>query len=162
MGPTDRALNQGDILIIDTGANFDGYFSDFDRNFAIGKADSQVQRAYENVYCATQAGLDLAAPGRTTGELWQAMWSVLEKAGALGNNVGRMGHGLGMQLTQWPSIVEGGDTLLKPGMVLTLEPGMSFAPGKMMVHEDNILITDNGCQLLHQRTWPQLPVITNR
>jgi len=162
MGPTDRALNQGDILIIDTGANFDGYFSDFDRNFAIGKADSQVQRAYENVYCATQAGLDLAAPGRTTGELWQAMWSVLEKAGALGNNVGRMGHGLGMQLTQWPSIIEGGDTLLKPGMVLTLEPGMSFAPGKMMVHEDNILITANGCEVLHQRTWPQLPVIMNR
>jgi len=160
MGPTDRILTCGDVLIIDTGANFDGYFSDFDRNFAITKADSQVQRAYASVYRATQAGLDIAAPGRTTGELWQAMWSVMEQAGALGNNVGRMGHGLGMQLTQWPSIVEGGDTVLEAGMVITLEPGMSFAAGKMMVHEDNIVITEDGCELLHQGTWPELPVIS--
>lgn len=160
MGPSDRKLSAGDILIIDTGANYDGYFSDFDRNFAIGTADSRIQRAYQDVYNATEAGLALAAPGRTTGELWQAMYSVLEKAGSIGNQVGRMGHGLGMQLTQWPSIVEGGDTLLKAGMVLTLEPGMTFAKGKMMVHEENILITGNGCQLLHQRAAPELPVIT--
>ena len=88
------------------------------------------------------------------------MWSVREDAGALSNNVGRMGHGLGMQLTQWPSNVEGGDVILQAGIVLTLEPGMTFAPGKMMVHDENILITDNGCEMLHKRAWPTLPVIT--
>ncbi|MFT5722347.1 MAG: Xaa-Pro dipeptidase [Motiliproteus sp.] len=159
MGPTDRLLGEGDLLIIDTGANFDGYFSDFDRNYGFGRVDSAAHRAYEATYEATQAGLQIAAPGRTTGELWQAMWSVLEDAGALSNDVGRMGHGLGMQLTEWPSHVPGGDVILQPGMVLTLEPGMTFAPGKMMVHEDNILITDQGCELLHQRTWPTLPII---
>ncbi|WP_299179284.1 Xaa-Pro peptidase family protein [uncultured Neptuniibacter sp.] len=161
MGPTDRRLNEGDVLIIDTGANFDGYFSDFDRNFAFGDVPPATHTAYDAVYRSTEAGLGVAAPGRSTGDVWRAMWDVLEAAGALGNDVGRMGHGLGMQLTEWPSHVEGGDVVLEPGMVLTLEPGMTYAPGKMMVHEENILITDNGCEMLHQRAWPRLPVITS-
>jgi Xaa-Pro aminopeptidase len=160
MGPTDRKLIQGDVLIIDTGANFDGYFSDYDRNFAFGDVDRATHDAYEAVYASTEAGLNIAAPGRTTGDVWQAMWSVLEDAGALGNDVGRMGHGLGMQLTEWPSNVEGGDVVLQAGMILTLEPGMTFASGKMMVHEENILITENGCEMLHKRAWSTLPVIT--
>ncbi|CZF84350.1 M24 family metallopeptidase [Grimontia marina] len=159
MGPTDRVLTEGDVLIIDTGANFDGYFCDFDRNYAFVSAAKETVDAYEAVYAATEAGLGAAEPGRTTGEVWQAMWSVLEKAGALGNDVGRMGHGLGMQLTEWPSFIPKGDVVLKPGMVLTLEPGMAFAPNRMMVHEDNIVITENGCELLHPRTWDKLPVI---
>jgi len=159
MGPSDRELGEGDVLIIDTGANFDGYFSDYDRNFAFGEVATDCHQAYEAVYESTEAGLQIAAPGRTTGDVWQAMWDVLEKAGALGNSVGRMGHGLGMQLTEWPSNVEGGDVVLQPGMILTLEPGMTFAPGRMMVHEENILITENGCEMLHQRAWPTMPVI---
>jgi Xaa-Pro dipeptidase len=159
MGPTDRRLMPGDVLIIDTGASFDGYFSDFDRNYGFGQVDAHTHRAYEAVYRATDAGLQIAAPGRTTGDVWQSMWSVLENSGALGNNVGRMGHGLGMQLTEWPSNVLGGDVILQPGMILTLEPGMSFAPGKMMVHEENILITEDGCEMLHHRCWPTLPLI---
>ncbi|RDE18412.1 aminopeptidase P family protein [Motiliproteus coralliicola] len=159
MGPTDRTLGDGDLLIIDTGANFDGYFSDFDRNYGFGRVDDEAKRAYEAVYQSTEAGLQAATPGRTTGDVWQAMWSVLEQAGALGNDVGRMGHGLGMQLTEWPSHVPGGDVLLQPGMVLTLEPGMSFAPGRMMVHEENILVTEDGCEMLHKRAWETLPII---
>lgn len=160
MGPSDRQLSEGDVLIIDTGANFDGYFSDFDRNFAFGEVDSATHTAYAAVYASTEAGLEVAAPGRSTGDVWQAMWSVLESAGALGNDVGRMGHGLGMQLTEWPSNVEAGDVILQPGMVLTLEPGMTFAAGKMMVHEENILITKTGCEMLHKRAWSSMPVIT--
>lgn len=159
MGPTDRKLDQGDLLIIDTGTNFDGYFSDFDRNYVFGQADALTRQAYDAVYRATEAGLGVAAPGRTTGEIWQAMWSILESAGALGNDVGRMGHGLGMQLTEWPSHVQNGDVVLQPGMVLTLEPGMTYAPGRMMVHEENIVITEDGCELLHRRAWAELPVI---
>ena len=161
MGPTDRVLSEGDILIIDTGACFDGYFSDYDRNFAFVSTDQQSLDAYESVYCATEAGLAIAGPGRTTGDIWQAMWSVMEKAGALGNDVGRMGHGLGMQLTEWPSHIEGGDVVLEAGMILTLEPGMTFAKGKMMVHEENIVITENGCEMLHQRAWRSMPVVSH-
>ena len=87
------------------------------------------------------------------------MWAVLEKGGALGNSIGRMGHGLGMELTEWPSVMPGDDTLLEPGMVLTIEPGMSFAPGKEMVHEENILITEEKAKILTRRAPPEIPII---
>ena len=159
MGPTDRILESGDVLIIDTGTTFDGYFCDFDRNFAFGHADDELRRAYDVVYTSTQAGFEAARPGATTSDIWTAMWQVLEKGGALGNCVGRMGHGLGIELTEWPSNSPQDNTILKPGVVLTLEPGMEFAPGKQMVHEENIVITEDGARLLSRRAPSELPVI---
>lgn len=159
MGPSDRILLSGDILIIDTGANFDGYFSDFDRNFGFIDVEQQSLDAYEVLFQATENALRIAGPGRTTGDIWQAMWSVMKNNGAEAGNIGRMGHGLGMQLTEWPSNVESGDTVLESGMVLTLEPGLTINAEQMMVHEENILITENGCELLHARAWPELPII---
>jgi Xaa-Pro aminopeptidase len=159
MGPTDRLLQAGDILIIDTGATFDGYFCDFDRNFAFGPPDDAARRAHAAAYAATEAGFAVARPGATTSDIWAAMWAPLEAAGALGNDVGRLGHGLGMQLTEWPSNMPGDDTPLEPGMVLTLEPGMAFAPGKLMVHEENIVIREDGAEWLTRRAPPEMPVI---
>jgi len=159
MGPTDRVMGAGDILIIDTGATFDGYFCDFDRNFAFGPPDDQSRRAYDVVYRATEAGIRAARSGASTSDLWQVMNDVLEAGGSLSNSVGRMGHGLGMQLTEFPSNKPGDHTLLVPGMVLTLEPGMEFAPGKMMVHEENLVITDAGCELLSRRALAEMPVV---
>ena len=159
MGPTESVLENGHVLIIDTGSTFDGYFCDFDRNFAFGDLSEETRRAYDTVYRATEVGIETARPGKTTTDVWQAMWSVLETGGALGNSVGRMGHGLGMELTEWPSVMPGDDTLLEPGMVLTIEPGMSFAPGKEMVHEENILITEEGARILTRRAPAEMPVI---
>ena len=161
MGPTESVLENGHVLIIDTGSTFDGYFCDFDRNFAFGNLPEEARRAYETVYRATDVGIESARPRKTTTDVWQAMWSVLEKGGALGNSVGRMGHGLGMELTEWPSVMPGDDTLLEPGMVLTIEPGMSFAPGKEMVHEENILITEEGARILTRRAPAEMPIILN-
>ncbi|MGB9438886.1 MAG: M24 family metallopeptidase, partial [Desulfobacterales bacterium] len=84
---------------------------------------------------------------------------VMEAAGAIGNDVGRLGHGLGMQLTEWPSNTAFDNTPLVPGMVLTLEPGMMYAPGKSMVHEENIVITESGAQYLSVRCSPELTII---
>lgn len=159
MGPTDRVQTAGDVLIIDTGTTFDGYFCDFDRNIAFGHADDAVRRAYDVVYAATDAGFAAARPGATTSDVWAAMWGVLEAGGALGNSVGRMGHGLGMQLTEWPSNTPEDGTVLEPGVVLTLEPGMEFAPGKQMVHEENIVITEDGAEWLSRRAPAELPVV---
>ncbi|MEQ8708948.1 MAG: Xaa-Pro peptidase family protein [Rhodospirillales bacterium] len=159
MGPTDRVQTEGDVLIIDTGTTFDGYFCDFDRNIAFGHADDAVRRAYDAVYAATDAGFAAARPGATTSDVWAAMWGVLEAGGALGNSVGRMGHGLGMQLTEWPSNTPDDGTVLEPGVVLTLEPGMEFTPGKQMVHEENIVITEDGAEWLSRRAPAELPVV---
>jgi len=160
MGPGDRPLEDGDILIIDTGTVYDGYFCDFDRNYAFGYASDKAKQAYATVFHSTEAGLVAARPGATTTDVWQAMWSVLEAGGARGNDVGRMGHGLGAQLTEWPSLTASDNTTLEPGMVITLEPGMEFETGKLMVHEENILITDSGADLLSKRAAAELPVIT--
>lgn len=159
MGPTDRRLTKGDVLIIDVGAVYDGYFSDFDRNFAFGRPSDATLKAYKAVYEATDAGFEAARPGATTTDVYHAMWSVMEAAGAIGNDVGRLGHGLGMQLTEWPSNTAFDNTPLVPGMVLTLEPGMMYAPGKSMVHEENIVITESGAQYLSVRCSPELTII---
>lgn len=160
MGPTERIVEEGDVLIIDTGTTYDGYFCDFDRNFAFGRADDAVRQAYRTVFEATEAGFRAARPGATTSELWTAMWQVMEAGGALGNSVGRLGHGLGMELTEWPSNTAEDGTVLAPGAVLTLEPGMEFLPGRQMVHEENIVITDSGAEWLTRRAAPELPVVT--
>jgi len=157
--PSGRDLRTGDILIVDTGCTFDGYYCDFDRNFALGGASDGARRAYDTVFRATTAGLAAARPGATCADLFHAMQAVMEADGALSSDVGRLGHGLGMQLTEWPSHTPFDETVLRPGMVITLEPGMSFAPDRVMVHEENIVIRDGEPELLTRRAASALPVI---
>lgn len=158
-GPTDKVLNNGDILFIDTGSTYDGYFCDFDRNYAFGKISSEVERIHETLWLATEAGIKAAVPGATTDEVWLAMNTIIQDAGAIGNNVGRLGHGLGLQLTEPPSHRPGDNIRIVENMVLTIEPVMEYAPGKMIVHEENIAITKDGSRLLTKRAPRQMPII---
>jgi Xaa-Pro dipeptidase len=158
-GPHDRILQTGDILFIDTGSTFDGYFCDFDRNYAIGSVSDDAHRVHEALWLATEAGITAAVPGATTDDVFRAMSKIIEDAGSSGNNVGRLGHGLGLQLTEPPSHRLGDGTLILENMVLTIEPGMEYAPGKMIVHEENIAITSDGSRLLTKRAPRELPVI---
>ena len=157
--PSDREIRAGDLLMFDTGSIFDGYSSDFDRYVAFGRADDDARRAYETVWAATEAGLAAALPGATTSDLWRAMADVLDAGGSLGNSVGRLGHGLGMQVTEWPSNTADDGTVLVEGMVMTLEPGLTWAPGKMMVHEENLVIRSDGPELLSRRAPAELPIL---
>ncbi len=157
--PSDRVIEPGDLLIFDTGSTIDGYFSDFDRNYAFGHADQAAKDAYRAVWEATEAGLEVARPGATTTDIFEAMNAVLKANGSLGNDVGRMGHGLGMQVTEWPSHTATDETVIQENMVLTLEPGLSWAPGKAMVHEENIVVRADGAELLSRRAAPELPII---
>lgn len=159
MGPTERVIEKDDILIIDTGAKFDGYFCDFDRNFAFSPPGTEVQQAYNLVYKATDAGFFAAHPGATTSDLWHAMSSILENGASQLNQIGRMGHGIGMQLTEGPSVAPNDETILEVGMVLTLEPSMTMVTGKQMVHEENIVITEDGAEYLSKRAPREIPVI---
>ena len=145
--------------MLDIGGVHDGYFCDFDRNFAVGEVAGNTRRAHEVVWRATEAGFAAARPGATFAHLFVAMQGVMVAGGAADSNVGRLGHGLGMQLTEFPSITPWDETVLVPGMVLTLEPGMEFAPGRMMVHEENIVIREDGAELLTVRAPREMPVI---
>ena len=157
--PGLRPMTRGDVLMIDTGLSWDGYFCDFDRNWAIGTASDEARRAYDVLWRATEAGLAAARPGNTCRDLFQAMSGVIAEIDTSGGDIGRMGHGLGMQLTEQPSHMFGDTTVLSENMVLTLEPCLNYGDGLMMVHEENIVVGPNGGVLLSTRAAPELPVI---
>ncbi|WP_422027982.1 M24 family metallopeptidase [Roseovarius sp.] len=152
---TEVPLAEGDILMLDTGAVWDGYFCDYDRNFAIGRASEGQRAAHGRLIEATQAGLEVARAGVRADEVWQAMAAVTGG----GEGAGRLGHGLGMQLTEGLSLTAKDRTVLQPGMVITLEPGVETVPGRIMVHEENIVITEGAPRVLSPLAGAELPVI---
>ncbi len=158
-GPGDRVLTKGDVLFIDTGSTYDGYFCDFDRNFGVGSISSMVARIHETLWQATSAGINATIPGTTTEKIWFAINKTLENAGANKSGVGRLGHGVGLQLTEPPSHRKGEKIIIEENMVLTIEPGIEYEPGKMLVHEENIVVTKDGPRLLTRRAPREMPVI---
>lgn len=148
-----QRLAAGDVLMLDTGAVCDGYFCDFDRNFAIGHAPAASRAAHARLIEAGLAGLAAARPGALARDLWRAM------ADVTGMEDGRLGHGLGMQLTEGLSLRESDETVLMPGMVITLEPVIATARARIMVHEEVIAITDGAPRALSPLAGPGLPVI---
>ena len=150
-----QQLQDGDILMLDTGLIWDGYYSDYDRNFAIGTPDPRANDAHKKLIEATQAAFAIAKPGTTAADLFHAMNDVVQS----GSDAGRLGHGLGTQLTEWPSIIPDDHTEMLEGMVMTLEPGIEVLDGRIMVHEENIVITSNGARWLSKLAAPDLPII---
>ncbi len=148
---TDEPLQSGDVLMLDTGLVWDGYFCDFDRNFSIGPSSPELASAHARLIDATKAAFEIAKPGARICDLYHAMIGIADPEGAAGD-AGRLGHGLGMQLTEWPSIIAADRTEIVPGMVLTLEPSVAVGPGRLMVHEENIVIRHSGADYL---TRPQ-------
>ncbi|MEM1076681.1 MAG: Xaa-Pro peptidase family protein [Pseudomonadota bacterium] len=144
---TDQALYTGDVLMLDTGLVKDAYFCDFDRNFSVGTPSSNVANAHGRLIEATQTAFEAARPGVTAADLFTAMDRILT-GGVGGSDAGRLGHGLGLQLTEPPSLISADRTELVPGMVLTLEPGLDLGAGRIMVHEENIVIRQAGAEWL--------------
>ena len=122
------------------------------------KGDSPF-RAYDTLHRAVDAGLDAIRPGVRCAELFTAMAAAIEADGFSAGDVGRFGHGLGLQLTEWPSHTPTDHTTLRPGMVITLEPGLTIAPGCTMVHEEDVVVVEHGAELLSRRAPAELPII---
>lgn len=152
---SDVPLAEGDVLMLDTGAVRDGYFCDYDRNFAIGRASDTQRDAHARLIEATHAGLEAARPGARASDVWHAMAQIVGG----GEGAGRLGHGLGLQLTEGLSLTSRDHTELQPGMVITLEPGVETAPGRIMVHEENIVITEGRPRALSPLAGSTLSVI---
>ena len=151
-------LQRGDLLMLDTGAVKDGYFCDFDRNYAIGPATEPMRRAHHALWQATEEAMTTLRPGLRACDLHCLLSTALERHGVTPLS-GRLGHGLGVTLTEWPSLTPLDDTELRAGMVLTLEPGCETRDGAIMVHEENIVLRDTGVELLSPRAPETLPEI---
>lgn len=145
---TERALQSGDLLVIDWGANVDGYYSDITRTFAIGEIDEELYRIYAAVELANSAGRAASKPGISCGAVDEATRAVIEGAGYREYFIHRTGHGLGMQAHEAPYIRSGNLQKLESGMVFTIEPGI-YLPGKGGVRiEDDVVVTEDGLRSL--------------
>ena len=141
----EAPLQARDVLMLDTGLILDGYFCDYDRNFSVGAPSDAVASGHARLIEATDAGFEAAKPGAKASDIFHAMNEICSQSG--GTDAGRLGHGLGMSLTEWPSLIATDHTEIKTGMVLTLEPGLAVGD-KIMVHEENIVITESGARYL--------------
>ena len=146
--PSDYILHPGDLLVIDWGASFEGYFSDLTRTFALGETASEYRNIASIVLQANIAGRTAAGPDVLAEDLDRAVRSVIEQAGYGQYFTHRTGHGLGRESHEEPYIRAGNRLALAPGMVFTIEPGI-YLPNRNGVRiEDNVVITSQGAECL--------------
>jgi Xaa-Pro dipeptidase len=146
--PSERKITAGDLLVIDYGANVNGYLSDITRTFAIGEVDSEYHHIAEIVLGANIAGRAAVKPGVTASRIDQAARSVIENAGYGDYFIHRTGHGLGLEGHEYPYIRDDNDFKLEPGITFTVEPGI-YLPGRNGVRiEDNVVVTTNSLKCL--------------
>jgi len=144
----DRVWGENEFLLIDFGATYNDYPADITRTFCYGEPTAQMRAMYDAVYGANQAAREFARPGVTCSDLDQAARAVIEAAGLGEYFIHRLGHGLGLSVHELPNIVAGSDQVLQPGMVFTIEPGV-YIPGIGGVRiEDNVVVTDDGIDVL--------------
>lgn len=152
----DQVLEAGQVVLMDFGAMYQGYRSDITRTVACGEWPGEMAKVYEIVLAANEAAIAAVRPGVTLGEVDRAARRVIEDAGYGEYFIHRTGHGLGLEVHEEPYVVGGNAKLLKPGHVVTIEPGI-YLPGVGGVRiEDDVVVTKTGCRVLTSWTKERL------
>ena len=157
----DRLLQAGDLVVLDFGGVLDGYCSDLTRTVAVAPPSAEAQRVCAAVREAQQAAIDVVKPGIATTDVDRAARRVLEAHG-LGEAFGHgTGHGLGLDVHEEPRVTrpraDVAPVPLEPGMVFTIEPG-AYLPGWGGVRiEDDVLVTEHGCDVLTSVSYALIP-----
>lgn len=146
--PSERPVEKGDLLVIDYGANVNGYLSDITRTFAIGEVEPEYQQIAKIVHKANKAGHNAIKPGVTAGSVDAAARSVIEESGYGEYFFHRTGHGLGLEGHEEPYIRANSDLILEVGMTFTIEPGIYIPDRNGVRIEDNVVVTQDGSQCL--------------
>ena len=147
--PGENTVKKDQPLLIDWGAKFKGYCSDLTRTLMIGRVSPKLKKAYNVTLEAQKAAIEFLRPGVTTKQADRVARDVIEKAG-FGDKFGHgLGHGIGRDIHELPTMRKtGGEEELKPGMVVTVEPGI-YLPGEGGIRiEDDVLITHGGHEVL--------------
>ena len=142
--PTERPLQNGDLLLLDWGVYVDDYPSDITRTFAVGSVDKELAHIHQVVQAANEAGKAAARPGATGQDVDRAARGIIEQAGYGDYFIHRTGHGLGLEVHEPPNMVEGNSDPLVIGNAFTVEPGIYLPQRGGVRIEDNLLITANG------------------
>jgi Xaa-Pro aminopeptidase len=145
---SDRAIAAGGFVVCDFGVILAGYCSDQTRTVWVGAPTDEARRAYEAVREAQLAAIAAVRPGVGVGEVDAAARKVLHKSGLGRYFTHSTGHGVGLEIHEMPRVAAGQRETLRPGMVITVEPGLYF-PGKWGVRiEDMVAVTQSGCEVL--------------
>lgn len=146
--PTDRVLQEGEMLLIDWGASFGGYFSDITRTFFCGEPNDEMKQIADLVERANAAARLGGRRGMVAGEVDKLARDIITEGGYGEYFTHRTGHGLGMEAHEAPYIFQGNPLILEPGMVFTIEPGI-YLPGKYGVRiEDDMVVEAEGLRSL--------------
>ena len=141
-------LKDNDILLIDMGVVYGGYHSDLTRCTFLGKIPPLMRKVYGIVLEAQERGIRAVRPGATTSQVDAACRDYIKKMG-YGSYFGHgTGHGVGLEIHEAPNVSGRSAEVLKPGMVITVEPGI-YLPGRFGVRiEDMVLVTEKGHEVL--------------
>lgn len=147
--PGDVPLSASPILLLDWGAKTrGGYCSDLTRTMLTGKADKKFEKVYRTVLSAQQQAIAAIAPGVTCGAVDALAREIITAAGFGKYFEHGLGHGIGLDVHELPRLARNSETMLKPGMVVTVEPGI-YLPGWGGVRiEDDVLVTRQGNEVL--------------
>lgn len=141
---TDKVIEQGDMITLDYGALYNGYISDITRTVAVGEPSEKMKEIYQTVLDAQMLGVEKIGPGMTGIEADAIARDYIGSKGygeAFGHSTG---HGIGLEVHEGPGLSSKSQTVLEPGMAVTVEPGI-YLPGIGGVRiEDDILITESG------------------
>jgi Xaa-Pro dipeptidase len=148
MRPTSRKLDVGDFVLLDFGAAFDGYRADTTRMAVVGEPSERHRSIHSLVLEAHAAAIEAVRAGATTGAIDAAARHIIDAAGFGDRFIHRVGHGLGLEAHEDPSLDPGSETVLEAGMVFTIEPGV-YIPGFGGVRiEDDVVVERDGCRVL--------------
>lgn len=143
--PTSRVIQEDDVIILDIGIRFQGYFSDITRTIIYGSPSNDQLKVFDIVLKAQQNALKMINPGIKISEIDIAARRTIESYGYGEYFLHRTGHGIGLEIHEPPYIHSGNNQLLMEGMSFTIEPGI-YLPGRFGIRlEDNITITEGQC-----------------
>lgn len=146
--PGNRAIREGELLLFDLGVYVNGYASDITRTFAVGEVNEESRRIYDTVLAANEAAIAAVKPSVTFGSLDRTARQAIEERGYGPYFTHRLGHGLGLDVHEYPSVHGRNEDVLKPGMVFTIEPGV-YVPNVAGVRiEDDVIVTEDGVRVL--------------
>ena len=147
--PTEKVIEKDELVIVDWGANCQGYFSDITRTFATGKnIDSKLLEAFESVRLANSAARTKSAHGVAAGDVDLSARSIIDESGFGEYFIHRTGHGLGLEIHEEPNIKQDEEFILTEGNVYTIEPGIYLPDLGGIRIEDDVLIESSGSRSL--------------
>jgi Xaa-Pro aminopeptidase len=145
---SSKTLKKGEFVTLDFGASYDGYVCDITRTVVLGNATPRQKKIYDLVLKAQTKAINSARSGMKGFELDKVSRDIIKKAGYKEYFGHGLGHGIGLLVHDPPGINTKSQEVLRPGMVITIEPGV-YIPGWGGVRiEDDVLITRNGCKIL--------------